>query len=68
MMTFEEFSLRMFELNPDANPIHVQDGWVWQVCQAIKKGSMLSNRVLESHPEVRFDKDGNAYSVFGPGY
>ena len=60
-LTFQEFSREIFKLNPDSNPDIVQDGWIYQVSEAIKSGQNVSDRVLNCHSEIYFDQTGIAH-------
>ena len=60
-LTFQEFFIVMFKYNPDSNSDILQDGWVYQVSEAIKSGQNVSDRVLNSHGEIYFDQTGIAH-------
>lgn len=60
-LTFQEFQKEMYKLNPDPIPEIIEDGWIYQVSEAVKSGVKVTQKVLKSHSEIYFDKDGNAF-------
>ena len=60
-LTFQEFFIVMFNQNPDSNSDILQDGWMYQVSEAIRSGQNVSDRVLNCHSEIYFDQTGIAH-------
>jgi hypothetical protein len=60
-LTFQEFAKQMYELNNDPIPEIIQEGWIYQVGDAIKSGKNVSDRVLNCHNEICFDQTGCAH-------
>ena len=60
-LTFREFVRQRYELNKNPIPEIIQDGWVYQVSEAIKSGKNVSDRVLNCHSEIYFDQTGQAH-------
>lgn len=60
-LTFQEFTRKMHGLNAGSNPYIIEDGWVYQVGEAIKAGQNVSDRVLNCHSEIYFDQTGIAH-------
>ena len=60
-LTFQEFARKMYSFSPDSNPDMIQEGWIYQVSEAIKSGKNVSDRVLNCHSEIYFDQIGIAH-------
>lgn len=58
--TWQQFSERIWSLKADFNPFLVQDGWISQVADALKRGENIPENILTSHSEIEF-KDGIPY-------
>ena len=60
-LTFQEFAKIIYETAQDINPYAMEEDWIHRVEESIKCGQIVSDRVLNCHPDIYFDQTGIAH-------